>query len=596
MRYACCFTSKTDVAACPMNRDVTAAYLYCPGCDTIDPMYARGCVECWEALSAKASAFAKKHEGELAVVEHLVFSAFLSAAWREDAAPSPALRRRGEGRPGGAWSASCPCCVDMMFEKRVSMECVARKPPEELRCEQMVVESPVCGVEGGLDRVMRHSVEVRVFKQIISSSVVEASFKYRYPSAATVSLFHDPPPHQPHADTNGMNGALEGERDPTPHTSQELLRAIRYGHTARRVHGGVLDVNLLRRAGKKRKKQAPAGHDAVFRAHRAGGAFGHATGTLHHMRQVQAGHRCDVNLPRLPGCYVCLPLCLRSDTRLVVKLLPVYMSRTMRDAIAYGAGANPPCVSADVARADLQQLMETAGASRDPECYTPGRGRTNAIDMLERITKAKIDLCCLMEQLASLRPEFRASLEEVECTLKKWKYACDPDFAPGYTPRITRNGAQLEKRSSEKGSSSTVGIASHGLSRFSRQHHATIIGTSGGHLDTMGVGVEDKVVLVSCTSQSIKISLPADGQCTPPPATSLVFPCYGIATLLSSPWKAGDGDVEVSACTKSSCWHGTVPPGVDEPYLWMRGAWVRSSGGCYPGMSLCDHPARSGAS
>lgn len=92
---------------------------------------------------------------------------------------------------------------------------------------------------------------------------------------------------------------------------KELLRAIRYGHTARRMHGGVLDVNLLRRAGKKRKKQAPAGHDAVFRAHRADGAFGHATGTLHHVRQVQAGHRCDVNLPRLPGCYVCLPLCLR---------------------------------------------------------------------------------------------------------------------------------------------------------------------------------------------------------------------------------------------------------------------------------------------
>ena len=202
----------------------------------------------------------------------------------------------------------------------------------------------------------------------------------------------------------------------------------------------------------------------------------------------------------------------------VLRCLVIYVSpeRGGRATAAPVRGSFPPVYGADVVGRKVERLLTTGTASHSR--MSPSHGTDDAINMLVQVcfdpqrstiqtqtltacrrekpfvfrvcaqsTLVKYTLCHILILWAYLEPQWAVGKAHAESTLAL-KLAVEAVGAPGATPRLTRQspGCEIPTVSPEDAAREKVSATARAIAL----HHLTLIGRSGGHLDTMGLGVE----------------------------------------------------------------------------------------------------------
>ena len=324
------------------------------------------------------------------------------------------------------------------------------------------------------------------------------------------------------------DGTLQGGRTPTRATTAEVARMIRATDDAHRIAAGPSDRNLQRSGQQSGYVHAPAGVNALFRAGRVGGAFPAMEGELRPIVERQASSRCDARLPRLQGHYVALPLALRHDRRRFVRLWPGYISTLTAQGAALASHSAPPWPGADAEKEDLFGLMMSGRGTHEPQ-----RGpaslqwqRDDAVDFLAAITTTKIVLCRILVNLAVALPKIAIPTEAAMETLLLWSTIIH-DGPDGHNIIRTREQGEATPPKND----TTI------IPRFLRQHHATLVSWTGNHVDTMGTGVEDTIVLTGLGMfefDADDLGVKGSGEIQELPFAAKGIACYKVGIMLAT--------------------------------------------------------------
>ena len=475
-------------------------------------------------------------------------------------------------------------------------------------------------------------MEVFVYEQLVGDDEAAISFK-RMPAFGDYAVFWQPPEPAPDADDDALNiriiagkpadgspwvllsavafGALKGclpaspgkvaNASPTVDTSAQLARLIMDCCKERVVGHGPSKKNLVGhrssravtfhsvdtgprtyRVESKRLKTAPSSRapslwESAFRCVRSGGAFGVLYGvssTTAAAKERICHPRCDAGLPRSLYGTVAVPI-VRGEH--VSGLCPLWISPVTGMGASFPASSHPPVSGADVTGAELAQLME-----RDEP------GACDGVHMLARMTSVKLTVAGILLSLgADEHLGMSIGMELAAETVALWTLVQSGELS-GQSAPLTRRQRALGLPDERVDNAPEAAAA---LSKYISLHHATLGGHCGGHVDTMGEGLEDKVALAGIGGMEFEpIHLESSGGLMALPPSACAFQAYKVATLLSSPGPSpDDGDVEISGATHRSCFHAHPSPSSSGP--WYRAALVRSLLRIYlRGGALCDHP------
>ena len=233
-----------------------------------------------ETIAAGVDTFGASHR-ELEVVPHAVWDALHSRAFKGGTV-SAAFKGRGHGL-GGQWTTCCPLCLDQPLDVGHGLRAMQRdgkwllesEAADERSCQNVGVKAPFApcspgthsrgeaeaelddlppllvtqwqevlegsipdgvGVDGPL---VRHSVEVIIYKQVLPSADARPVLQ-GLPARGKHALFYSPPHKHKDADVDGLNVRVIGGYGEEAERLGEftLLSATAFGATAGCLHGG----------------------------------------------------------------------------------------------------------------------------------------------------------------------------------------------------------------------------------------------------------------------------------------------------------------------------------------------------------------------